>query len=59
MTKLFVIWVLTMNAQTGEILESYPEGKPMSAEACLKEIVGTVSETYAGRVRVFACREAG
>lgn len=37
--KTWLLYLLTLNAQTGDLLDSKPEGDPTSPEKCLRAMI--------------------
>jgi hypothetical protein len=54
--KTFILWVLTLNAQTGDLIDSHPEGDPMAADACVKAMIEKGPQLVKdGKATVYVC----
>lgn len=53
--KTWLLWLLVLDANTGDLLDSHSEGDPKTAIECLKDRDGRVSKTEDGRVTVYVC----
>lgn len=54
--KTFVLWVLTLNAQTGDLVDSHPEGPPLLPTDCIKVMVEKGPQVVKdGKAIVYVC----
>lgn len=55
--KTFLLWVLTLNAQTGDLVDSKPaDGPPMSPEDCIKAMFEKGPQLVKdGKATVYVC----
>jgi hypothetical protein len=54
----WLLWVLTLNAQTGDLLDSHadPDSKPVTPEACAQAMIEKGPQLVIdGKVKVFIC----
>lgn len=56
--KTWVLWVLTLNTQTGAIVAQAPEPsyEPTTVEQCLKDQTSRISHAKDGKVQIYECR---
>lgn len=62
--KTWIIWLLTLNAQTGDLIDSHPEGVAVSLENCNKTLMEKGPQLVIdGKATVYVChnikQEAG
>ena len=51
-----MLWVLVLNATTGDLIDSHPEGVAMSADACVKAMVEKGTQPVRdGKATVYVC----
>ncbi len=54
--KTFLLYVLTLNAQTGDLIDSHPEGDPLLAEDCVKAMIEKGPQVVKdGKATVYVC----
>lgn len=55
MSPVYVLWVVVLNAVTGDVVTQGPASDPVSLEECLKEQAGRISVAKDGKVEQFVC----
>jgi hypothetical protein len=54
--KTWLLYLLTLNAQTGDLIDSHPEGSAMLAEDCLKAMTEKGPQVVKdGKATVYVC----
>jgi hypothetical protein len=54
--KTFVLWILTLSAQDGTLIDSHPEGDPLSPEDCIKAMFEKGPQVVKdGKAVVYVC----
>jgi hypothetical protein len=54
--KTFVLWILTLNAQTGDLIDSRPEGDPLGPDDCVKAMIEKGPQLVKdGKATVYVC----
>jgi hypothetical protein len=53
--KTWLLYILTLNAQTGDLIDSQQEGEAMTAEACVKAREGKISVAKDGKFQMWIC----
>ena len=52
----FMLWVLVLNATTGDLIDSHPEGVAMSPEECLRAMTEKGPQPVRdGKATVYVC----
>lgn len=54
--KTWLLYLLTLNAQTGDLLDSKPQGDPMSPEECMRVMTEKGPQLVKdGKAKVYVC----
>jgi hypothetical protein len=54
--KTWLLYVLTLNAQTGDLIDSHPEGQPMEAKDCIAATLEKGPQLVKdGKATVYVC----